>query len=158
MTESAAPNAAWANEARWLRRECVFAHISLAVLLVLGSIAVWIMNARLDQLTHATKAMLAGQHEGSDAEQERALLAKLERENADWLYDAKGNTTKEGQAVRHYTEQAKRLGIDSTQARWDYACAMVERDLLLDVVEKTRKQADSEQRKGESRNAAPLLP
>jgi hypothetical protein len=158
MTESAAPDAGWANEARWLRRECVFAHVSLAVLLVLGSFAVWSMDARLEQLSHATKAILAGQREGADTEQERALLAKLERENADWIYDAKGNTTKEGAALRHYTEQATCLGINGTQARWDYACAMVERDLLREVAERNRKQADSEQREGGSRNAAPAPP
>lgn len=149
MTESAAPDAAWMNEARWLRRECVFAHVSLAVLLVLGSFAVWNMNSRLEQLSHATNAILSGQHAGSDTEQERALIVKLERENADWLYDAKGNTTKEGKAIRHYTEQATRLGINGTQARWDYACAMVERDLLREVAERNGKQGDSERREGE---------
>ena len=94
MTESATSDAAWANEARWLRRECIFAHVSLAVLLVLGAVAVWAVDTRLQQLSNDTKSILAGQHAEPDAEQERALVTRLEQENADWLYDAKGNTTK----------------------------------------------------------------
>ena len=104
MTESAGPDAAWVNEARWLRRECIFAHVSLAVLLVLGAFAVRSVDARLERLSNNTKSILAHQHDGFDAEEDRALLEKLERENADWLYDAKGNTTKEGDTARHYTE------------------------------------------------------
>lgn len=123
MTDSAAPDASWENEARWLRRECVFAHASLAVLLVVGSFAVWSVDKRLAQLSHATNTILASQDERSDTEQDRELLAKLERENADWLYDAKGNTTDEGKAIRHYTEKATRLGINSMQDRWEYVSA-----------------------------------
>lgn len=154
MTESADPDAAWMNEARWLRRECILAHVSLAVLLVLGAFAIRSVDARLEQLSNDTKSILTGRHAEPDAEQERALVKRLEQENADWLYDAKGNSTKEGEAVRNYIDQARRLGIQGAQARWDYATAMVERDLLRDVVE----QVDSKQREGHSRNVAPPPP
>lgn len=148
MTESTGPDAAWVNESRWLRRECIFAHVSLAVLLVLGVFAVRSVDARLEQVSNDTKSILAGRRAEPDAEQERALVKRLELENADWLYDAKGNTTKEGEAVREYIEQARRLGIQGAQARWDYATTMVERDLLRDVVERNRSQVDSKQREG----------
>jgi hypothetical protein len=148
------------NEARWLRRECVFAHVSLAVLLALGSFEAWRMHTRLEQLSDSTRAILAGQHRGSgaDPEQERALLAKLERDNADWLYDANGNPTKEGEAIRHYTAKATLLGIDGVQPRWEYACAMVELDLLRDITEKNRQQGNGEQPESKSRNKAPPPP
>ena len=158
MTESAGPDAAWVNEARWLRRECILAHVSLAVLLVLGAFAVRSVDARLEQLSNNTKSILAHQHDGFDAEEDRALLEKLERENAAWRYDAKGNTTTEGKALRRYIDQATHVGINGTQACWQYACDLVERDLLRDIVERNRNQADSKQRQGESRNAAPPLP
>ena len=116
------------------------------------------MDKRLAQLSHATNTILASQDERSDTEQDRELLAKLERENADWLYDAKGNTTDEGKAIRHYTEKATRLGINSMQDRWEYACDMVERELLRQVVERNSKYADREKREGPSRNASPPLP
>jgi hypothetical protein len=215
MTEPAAVDAASVNEARWLRRECILAHIALAILLVLGAVAgwsganvvgvgrtqgillglalpvgiyfvysiiygfrVWVsMEARLEQLSHVVNNILTGQSEGfasvqkhfhakigapspraeGDAEQERALVAKIERENADWLYDAKGNATKEAEAVRQYIEQAKRLGINGAQARWDYATAMVERDLMREWMERNRRREDSEQPAAESRNAAPQV-
>jgi hypothetical protein len=86
------------------------------------------------------------------------VLAKLEQENADWLYDAKGNTTDEGKAIQHYTEKATRLGIISTQERWEYACDIVERDLLRQVAERNTKHVDGEKREGQSRNASPPLP
>jgi hypothetical protein len=132
--------------------------MSLAVLLVLGALAVRSVDARLKQLSHNTNSILAERHAEPDAEQERALVTRLEQENADWLYDAKGNTTKEGEAVRHYIAEARRLGIKGAQARWEYATAMVERDLLRDVVERNRSQADSKQSEGQSRTAGPAQP
>ena len=54
----------------------------------------------------------------------------LERQNADWLYDANGNVSPEGQAIQAYIEQAAQSGIADPQARWQYATGMLERDLL----------------------------
>jgi hypothetical protein len=215
MTEPAAANRPSVNEARWLRTECVLAHVVLAVLLVLGPLVgwsgaanlgvdrmqgvlfgialpvgiyfiysliygfrVWVsMDARLEQLAQTLSSILTGQNEGfasfvqriqektaapsrepeADTEQERALVAKIERENADWLYDAQGNPTKEAEAVRYYIEQARRLGIKGAQARWDYATAMVERDLLQKCLERNRQSEDRGQPTVESRDAPPPI-
>jgi hypothetical protein len=54
----------------------------------------------------------------------------LERQNADWLYDQKGQPTQEGQAISAYIAQAQEMGIGSAEARWRYATGMLQRDLL----------------------------
>ena len=63
--------------------------------------------------------------------QDEQYVSSLEKENKDWLYDEKGNVSAEGMAVQKYISDAKSLGINGAQARWDYATRMVERDLLL---------------------------
>ena len=215
MTEPAAANRPSVNEARWLRTECLLAHLVLAVLLFLGPLVgwsgaenlrvdrmqgvllgialpasiyfiysliygfrVWVsMDARLEQLSQTLSNILTSQNEGfaslvqqiqektaapshepeDDTEQEGALIAKIERENADWLYDKQGNPTKEGEAVRRYIEQAKRLGIKGVQARWDYVTAMVERDLLQKFFERNRHSEDCGEPTVESRDAPPPI-
>lgn len=62
--------------------------------------------------------------------QQEQFVSNLERENADWLFDQNGNVSREGLAVQKYVEDAKQLGITGPEARWQYAVAMVERDLL----------------------------
>ena len=62
--------------------------------------------------------------------QARQYVHNLEQENRDWLYDQNGNVSAEGRAAQEYIQQAKALGIQSPQDRWDFAVAMVERDLL----------------------------
>jgi hypothetical protein len=54
----------------------------------------------------------------------------LERQNSDWLYDQAGNPTREGQAIGQYIAQAQQLGINTAEARWQYATGMLQRDLL----------------------------
>jgi len=54
----------------------------------------------------------------------------LEQQNADWLYDANGNVSQEGQAIQGYIAQAQQMGIQSPEARWQYATGMLQRDLL----------------------------
>lgn len=76
------------------------------------------------------------------ARDEQSFVSGLEKENADWLYDKGGNPTTEGLAVQRYIQQAKEYGIQGAQARWDYATAMVERDLLDQI----REKQSSEQR------------
>lgn len=63
--------------------------------------------------------------------QNESLVSNLEQENKDWLYDANGRVSPEGLAVQKYIQDAKALGINGPQARWDYATRMVERDLLV---------------------------
>jgi len=62
--------------------------------------------------------------------QAQQYVSQLEAENKDWLYDQNGNVSPEGLAAQKYIDQAKALGIQGPQQRWDYAVAMVERDLL----------------------------
>lgn len=67
--------------------------------------------------------------------QDEQFVAKLEQENADWLYDENRQPTAEGVAIQRYIYSAKELGINGAQARWDYAQAMVERDLMLGLLQ-----------------------
>lgn len=63
--------------------------------------------------------------------QAHQYVASIERENADWLYEADGKTpTQEGLAAQQYIEEAVQLGIQGEQKRWEYATKMIERDLL----------------------------
>ena len=57
-------------------------------------------------------------------------VQSLEQQNADWLYDANGQVSREGQAIQSYIQQAAEIGIASPDARWKYATGMLQRDLL----------------------------
>lgn len=72
--------------------------------------------------------------------QDEQYVSGLERENKDWLYDQKGNASAEGLAVQKYIGDAKSLGIQGAQARWDFATKMVERDLLLANLRQLQQQ------------------
>lgn len=61
---------------------------------------------------------------------EQEFVERIERENADWLYDEKGNAAPAGLLVQKYIEEAKSLGIQGAEARWNYAYRLVERDAL----------------------------
>ncbi len=62
--------------------------------------------------------------------QAQNYVQSLEQQNSDWLYDANGQVTREGQAIQAYIAQAKEMGIQSPDARWKYATGMLQRDLL----------------------------
>lgn len=62
--------------------------------------------------------------------QAQQYVSNLEQSNRDWLFDESGNVSAEGRAAQEYIEQAKALGIKGPKERWDFAVAMVERDLL----------------------------
>ena len=62
--------------------------------------------------------------------QAKSYIQNLEEQNADWLFDANGQVTPEGQAVQRHIEGARQLGIQSPQERWAYATGMLQRDLL----------------------------
>jgi hypothetical protein len=57
-------------------------------------------------------------------------VQSLEQRNADWLYDQTGQISSEGRAIQGYIEQAAQVGINSPEARWQFATSMLERDLL----------------------------
>lgn len=59
------------------------------------------------------------------------FVQQIEAENRDWLYDKTGNVSREGFLVQKYIEDARGFGINGAKARWDYATAMVERDLAI---------------------------
>ena len=76
---------------------------------------------------------------------EHSYISGLEEQNKDWLYEADGSTpTKEGLAIQQYIQSAAAMGIDGAEQRWEYATAMVERDLMLRVSE-SEKQAQQAQ-------------
>jgi hypothetical protein len=62
---------------------------------------------------------------------EETFVSQIEQENKDWLYDQGGHVSREGLLVQKYIEDARGQGINGAKARWDYATAMVERDLAL---------------------------
>jgi hypothetical protein len=62
---------------------------------------------------------------------EEHFVTQVEHENADWLRDENGNVSREAVLAQKYVEDAKRYGIQGARPRWEYAKAMVERELLL---------------------------
>jgi hypothetical protein len=59
------------------------------------------------------------------------FVSSIEEQNRDWLFDKQtGNVTPEGLLVHKYIEEARERGISGPQARWDYAIAMTEREML----------------------------
>lgn len=62
---------------------------------------------------------------------EETFVSQIEQENRDWLYEQDGRVSREGLLVQKYIEDARSQGINGAKARWDYATAMVERDLAL---------------------------
>jgi hypothetical protein len=72
------------------------------------------------------------------------FVSQVEKENSDWLFDSEtGNVTPEGLLIHKYIEEAKTHGIQGPQARWNYAVAMTERDLLAQQFDQnSNQQAD----------------
>jgi hypothetical protein len=72
---------------------------------------------------------------------EETYVSQIEQENRDWLYDQEGRVSREGLLVQKYIEDARGQGINGAKARWDYATAMVERDLALANLQNLMQQA-----------------
>ena len=72
---------------------------------------------------------------------EAGYVSNLESENKDWLYNEDGSPSREGLMVQHYIQKASQLGLGTPQQRWEYACDMVERDLLNEVRELDARNA-----------------
>jgi hypothetical protein len=66
---------------------------------------------------------------------EVGYVSNLEQENRDWLYNKDGTPSREGLMVERYIAKASQLGLATPQQKWEYACDMVERDLLNEVRE-----------------------
>lgn len=71
---------------------------------------------------------------------EESLVQQIEAENRDWLYDQTGNVSREGLLVQKFIEDARGLGIKGAKARWEYATAMVERELALSNLQTVQQQ------------------
>lgn len=82
----------------------------------------------------------------------------IEKENKDWLYDEGGNVSAEGLAVQKYISDAKGLGLAGAQARWDYATKMVERDLLLQAVNRMQQPQQPAQQQAPPQAAQQQVP
>ena len=76
---------------------------------------------------------------------EEQFVAQVEHENADWLRDEKGNVSREAVLAQKYVEDAKRYGIQGAKPRWEYAKAMVERELLLNFYQQATTGLSSQQ-------------
>ncbi len=60
-----------------------------------------------------------------------SFVEKIEAENRDWLFDPQtGSVTPAGLLMNKHIVEAKGHGIGTPKARWEYALAMTERDLL----------------------------
>ncbi len=82
----------------------------------------------VEQVAQQKAQELVAQHLGQYSAQN--YVQELERQNADWLYDEEGNVSPYGVAVQNGIEEAKRLGIQSPQDRWQYATSQLQRELL----------------------------
>lgn len=82
----------------------------------------------IEQVAVQKAQELVQQHLGQY--QAQNYVQSLEQQNADWLYDARGQITPEGQAIQQYISQASQMGIQSPDARWQFATGMLQRDLL----------------------------
>ena len=82
----------------------------------------------IEQVAVQKAQELVQQHLGQY--QAQNYVQSLEQQNADWLYDARGQITPEGQAIQGYISQASQMGIQSPDARWQFATGMLQRDLL----------------------------
>lgn len=66
-----------------------------------------------------------------ETEAKQHFVADVEQSNRDWLFDSEtGQVTPEGMLVHKYIDEARSQGIQGPEARWKYAVAMTERDML----------------------------
>lgn len=82
----------------------------------------------VEQVAMQKAQELVQQHLGQYTEQN--YVQSLEQQNADWLYDQNGQISQEGRAIQAYIDQAAKAGINTPEARWQFATSMLERDLL----------------------------
>ena len=76
-----------------------------------------------------------------DQRDNESFVDSVQEENKDWLIDEEtGNVTPEGLLVHKKIEEARSLGINGPQARWNYAVAMAERDMLAQRFEQQGQQ------------------
>ena len=86
----------------------------------LGPMVQGIVDTRAQEIAEARISTL----------KEENFVQRVYEENKDWL-EENGRVSREGFLVQKYVEEARRKGISGAESRWDYATAMVERDLAL---------------------------
>jgi hypothetical protein len=86
----------------------------------LGPMVQGIVDTRAQEIAEARISSL----------KEENFVQRVYEENKDWL-EENGRVSREGFLVQKYVEEARRKGISGAESRWDYATAMVERDLAL---------------------------
>lgn len=80
-------------------------------------------------------------HQVLERRDNEQFVKQIQEENADWLLDPEtGSVSPAGLLMNKYIEQAKSHGINGPRARWDYAMAMSERDLLVQRYESEQQQ------------------
>jgi|694.fasta_scaffold88449_3 hypothetical protein len=78
-------------------------------------------------------------------QENESFVANIEEQNRDWLFDKQtGNVTPEGLLVHKFIEEARERGIKGPQARWDYAVAMAERQMLAQAFDEQQSAATNQ--------------
>lgn len=62
-------------------------------------------------------------------QQAQSFVQSLEQTHGDWLYDAPGIPSREGQALQAYIAEGQQLGITDPQKLWQYASGQLRADL-----------------------------
>jgi hypothetical protein len=86
---------------------------------------------------------------------EVGYVQNLDQQNRDWLYNQDGTPTREGLMIQKYIQSAAERGYRTPQDRWEYACDMVERDLLREVMDQRSAQQQRQQFQASVPAAAP---
>lgn len=76
-------------------------------------------------------------------QRDEGMVSRIEQENAAWLKDEEGNYTPEAESVRQYIDQAAADGIQGVEQRWQWAKTALERDVLLDRVNRLEAQVSN---------------
>jgi hypothetical protein len=87
---------------------------------------------------------------------EVGYVQNLDQQNRDWLYNQDGTPTREGLMIQKYIQSAAERGYRTPQDRWEYACDMVERDLLREVMDQRAAQQQRQQFQASVPAAAPV--
>ncbi len=96
------------------------------------------LKPMVEQIANQKAQELVSQH--FEQNQAKNYISDLEKQNADWLYDPQGNVTREGHAIQQYIGEAKQLGIQGPNARWQYATGMLQRDLLQNSYQQSQQR------------------
>jgi hypothetical protein len=81
-----------------------------------------------------------------DTEAKQQYVTNIEQSNRDWLFDSEtGQVTPEGMLVHKYIDEARSQGIQGPEARWKYAVAMTERDMLAQAFDQQQASIAQQQ-------------